>query len=976
MIKSFHALRPLALALFGALLFAGPVTSWAQEVAQTQPMEKIEVTGTAIRRTDTETPSPVQVITADEMKKSGYTTVSEVLNSITANNQGTLSQGFSGAFATGASGVALRGLTVGATLVLIDGHRMAPYPLGDDGQRSFVDLSSLPFDAVDHIEVVKDSASALYGSDAIAGVVNVILKKTYKGGSVSAETGWANQSGGKTNRVSAIYGFGDLDADGQNMFFNVEYRHQDPILVSDRPSIRRADYTNEGGQNLAFGSYNPAHVGTPMSTTGYFIDPNSTSTAPYGNFVFLPGCNLAALTANKCLVNPTWLQVIPETENLNLFGRFTRKLGGDWELSLAASMFQSKDVVVPNYIGPFSTQTTPLTPAPIGPALGVSPGPNGPIVHQFQLSGPYLAPVPASLAGQFAGGVAPGTLEPIQITLADLGPAVSHATTQTYRLVGDLKGSVLNWDVNATYGWTAAINEVVDYGDPNYQRLYQVLANGTYHPGLAASHNNPAIYNYIAPPIDSSFKDYLWFANLHTSRDLFNLWGGPVGFASGVDFFYRNMDSVPSSQTTNAVQPSTASTFFAIGTQNDVSVFGELNIPVIKALELDVSGRYDHYNTYGSSTTPKAGFKFKPIDQVLVRGTYAKGFRAPNPIESGNSAAVGFFTVFNDPILCPNSASATSPGNFPSQCGLQSTNVTTGTPGIQPETSVSYTAGLVLEPVRQVSASADFFDIKLSNQIVSGLGVTGVTQTLNRGTPAQEQYVCAAADVGVVPGCAAVGQQVLRTTPVGLFAYFSTPYVNLNSTHVRGIDFGLNTKFDLSEWGKVTTELMWSHLLEYLYTTPGGTVDLAGTHGPSVISGDTATPRNRAKFILAWESGPYSVTGTMNYTGPYSVVDPSLATSTDCVGSLNNTFTVGGPAFPGGTTPPSKYCTVSSFTDFDLYLRWNPDKHWSLHSTIRNVFNRAPPVDLQSYGSFNFNPSLHMDGAIGRFFDFGASYSW
>src|SRR5262249_28746316 len=155
--------------LTGAVVLGGVGAASAQEVSQTQPIEKIEVTGSAIRRADTETPSPLQVITADQLRESGYTTVSEVLRSNSANGAGTLSQSFNFAFAGGASGVSLRGLSVGATLVLIDGHRMAPYPLSDDVQRSFVDVSSIPFDAVESIEVVKDGASARYGSDAMAG---------------------------------------------------------------------------------------------------------------------------------------------------------------------------------------------------------------------------------------------------------------------------------------------------------------------------------------------------------------------------------------------------------------------------------------------------------------------------------------------------------------------------------------------------------------------------------------------------------------------------------------------------------------------------------------------------------------------------------------------------------------------------------------------------------------------------------------
>ncbi|HEX8785353.1 MAG TPA: TonB-dependent receptor plug domain-containing protein, partial [Telluria sp.] len=163
----------------GALVATLPAmaqTTTDQTSSAQQTPQRVVVTGSLIARTDQETASPVQVLTAADLKQSGYTSVSDVLRDITANGQGTLSQSFNRAFASGASGISLRGLTVGATLVLIDGHRMAPFPLSDDGQRPFVDISNIPFDAVDHIDILKDGASSTYGSDAIAGVVNVILK--------------------------------------------------------------------------------------------------------------------------------------------------------------------------------------------------------------------------------------------------------------------------------------------------------------------------------------------------------------------------------------------------------------------------------------------------------------------------------------------------------------------------------------------------------------------------------------------------------------------------------------------------------------------------------------------------------------------------------------------------------------------------------------------------------------------------------
>jgi iron complex outermembrane receptor protein len=169
-----------ALGAGSTLLIAAP--SQAADIS-------VSVTGTNIRRADTETASPVQVLTAEDLARSGYTSIAEVMRDVTSNGQGLLSQGFNGAFAGGASGVALRGLTVGATLILVDGRRMVGYPLADDGQRNFVDVSSIPFSAVERVEILLDGASAIYGSDAIGGVVNFIMRKNFTGTRLMAQGG-------------------------------------------------------------------------------------------------------------------------------------------------------------------------------------------------------------------------------------------------------------------------------------------------------------------------------------------------------------------------------------------------------------------------------------------------------------------------------------------------------------------------------------------------------------------------------------------------------------------------------------------------------------------------------------------------------------------------------------------------------------------------------------------------------------------
>src|SRR5271155_251212 len=163
-----RSIRVTALAAIAATPFCLSGLALAQTAdTEDQGLQEVVVTGSLIHRTDTETPSPVQVMSAEQIQQSGYTDISEILRNITANGANTLSQSFGQAFAAGASGVSLRGLTVGDTLVLIDGQRMTAYPLPDDNQRSFVDVSAIPISAIDSIEVLKDGASALYGADAI-----------------------------------------------------------------------------------------------------------------------------------------------------------------------------------------------------------------------------------------------------------------------------------------------------------------------------------------------------------------------------------------------------------------------------------------------------------------------------------------------------------------------------------------------------------------------------------------------------------------------------------------------------------------------------------------------------------------------------------------------------------------------------------------------------------------------------------------
>lgn len=221
----------------GTLLLVGAVAStsaFAQEQEKATNLDRITVTGSNIPRTNTETPSPVQVVTRQEIDRTGKTTVAEYLQTLTADGSGSIPKTFGNGFAGGGAGISLRGLGAGSTLVLLNGRRMATYGLADDGQKVFTDLSTIPLDAVERVEVLKDGASAIYGSDAIAGVVNIILRSDFQGAILRASYGLSGDSDGDAKKATLTAGTGDLATDGWNAFFSLDVAKTDAIKISDR----------------------------------------------------------------------------------------------------------------------------------------------------------------------------------------------------------------------------------------------------------------------------------------------------------------------------------------------------------------------------------------------------------------------------------------------------------------------------------------------------------------------------------------------------------------------------------------------------------------------------------------------------------------------------------------------------------------------------------------------------------------------
>jgi iron complex outermembrane recepter protein len=944
-----------ALAGLPALAQEATSSSSSSSSSSQQSLQEVVVTGSLIKRSDTETPSPVQVITSEQLTNSGFTQVSDVLRNLSANGAGSLSQGFGQAFASGASGIALRGLSVGDTLTLIDSERMVSYPLADDGERSFVDVTAIPFNAIDSVEVLKDGASAVYGADAIAGVVNIKLKPTFVGAQLTAEAGASQHNDGWTYHAGAIVGWGDLSSDGYNMYMALDFHREELIWGSSRSGA----WTNlnwsglPGGVNTTPGAVGSQGLVYPDSTTGYTI--NQSTGAVNG---YLPGCSAALQAASRCTFSfPGQLQ--PATEQTNFLTKFTKALAADWQFVVTASIFDS-----------VAQQTAPPSEPAFGHLLQQTGAENGslPLIAWGPSTPIHINNYPALLLPGTSPLSPTGTTSGLVYSFPDIGPWVINTDTQTYRLFGDLKGTAAGWDLDASVGIMYAKMSLDFDGGLIPTAMQTALNNGTYVP--QAGNNNIAI---VAPEASSTPTSTLDLIDLHGTRSLFQMPGGPLNLAVGAQYFHKAVNDQDPGLITQGIQEGI--TNFTVGSQDDTAGFIELNGKPIKMLEVDAAVRYDHYDTYGGSATPKFGLKFTPIEMLTLRGTWGKGFRAPSISESGNSGiAFGEGNGF-DPVLCPNGTPNVK-GTFNNWCSYPITGIEPGNPNLKAVTSTNATIGVIFEPIKEFNASVDWYRVQLNNDILSAT-VGGLSNFASLVRGSQETIpVCTNTTTGGVP-CTTVNQ----LTPVGAPVYLNFPYLNAGSTKTSGIDVEMQGHFDLGDIGRLTAQVDYTYISQYEITVAGATFDVDGTHGPSGVSGDTGNPKQRAVASLTWDKGPATATLTANYIGAFKITDPSTGFDT-CLTALQTSGDGYGAALASSVTALpaawNTYCTVHHFTSLNLYGRYAVTDHLAVHASITNLANSQPPVDLETYGGgalYRYS-TLDQDGAIGRFFMLGATLTF
>ena len=904
----------------------------APDTKDQAPLGTITVTGSALPRTDTETPSPVIVIDAVAIKRSGLTTVADVVRSISADNSGTIPTAFSVGFAAGSSGVALRGLTVNSTLVLIDGRRVASYALADDGQRSFVDLNTIPLSAVDRIEVLKDGASSLYGADAIAGVVNIILKHDSQGLEASAEIGNSQHGGGFEKRVNGSWGAGNLDSDRYNAYVAFEYQGDNRIATSARGfPFNTADLSSIGGNNLIggqpaltggsiYGSVTPGTLGTPGNlNTGVPISANPIyqplrPCGPGSNLVNDPDNNLGGGAGSYCTQNfARYIDDQPAQERIGLYGRFTVKLNDYTEAYLNAGYYQNR-VTADGGFSQIQTSTPNNTNAiALPPTLpDGSLNPNDPFAAQ----------------GQYAL---------INYAFGDI-PGGSQYLNHVIRAVAGIKGTLGDWNYDSAVVVNHTWLKSDLFGFINYNQLISDVTNGTYN-FVDPAQNSSAVRAALSQTLSKTSTSDMDSIDFRANRPLFDLPGGPLGLALGGEVRHEAQNDPDLNPNTLYQGLGVAHT---IGSRNVAAVYAEVDAPVWKTLEIDASARYDHYNDFGGAFDPKFGLKWTPIEQLALRGTYSRGFRAPSFSENGSSASEGFISYTpTDPgfVAAHNNDGYTAP------YALALAN--SANPNIGPERSRSATFGAIFQPTSWLNGSLDYYAIKKTGVIVQ----SDPTVALNdyfAGTPLPPGYVV----IADVP-------DPLNPNALARPIVVSAPYVNANSLRTDGLDLDLRAKFELTANSQFISDLTATKIFSWSMHFPDGTSQqYVGTQGPYILSSGAGTPRYRANWANTVIWGPLEATATIYYTSGLFMSAPDIVP-----GCFSTNYTTGAN-FPNN-------CRMASFTHADLTGIWHYNEHIDFSAGVLNLFDRKPPLDPIDYAGFNYNPTYAQAGIIGRFFKLG-----
>jgi iron complex outermembrane receptor protein len=834
---------------FGGLAALAPA-AFAQD---DQSVQRVEITGSSIKRIDAETAVPVTVIKADDLKKQGITTVDQILQVISSVQVSIGTSQVVGAGTGGASFADVRGIGANKTLVLLNGRRIA----NNAFDSSAPDMNMIPFAAIERVEVLRDGASSLYGTDAIGGVINFITRKDYRGGTITLGFDNPIHPGGNAHNGNIGFGLGDLQKDGVNVFGFVDFNKQDAI----------------GGTQRPFNTRIPGGLSPTPFPANYYQDGDSGNPAAPG------GCTLPHLTPDTdspldCFeTTSSFVNYTPSSERISALAHASFKLGEDHTAGLEGFMSQNTthSVIAPvPYGGLFMNRLRPDgTPNPYYPG---NPGsgftPNIPLSPTYTEDG---------ITDDPSTGILPGFIH-VKWRDLDNGSREGIDVNEQYRVTGYLEGRIGEWDYNTAIALNH--NSVKDSlaGYSNGDIISQGMLDGVINPfGEQDAAGAALIQSAGVAGLLQTATGTVQSIDGHASRDLQDWFGAgrPAAVAFGGEArheVFQQRANTPFAEqvvSSTGIDPNT----YNAGWRNVYAAFFELNIPVIKSLDFTVAARYDNYSDFGSTTNPKFSFRWQPNKVVLLRGSYSTGFRAPSLYELNSAPAFTNTDQQDDPVNCPGGVPA--PGKpSAANCNQQFQTLFGGNKELKPEKSKNATLGIVLEPLKDFTAEADLFMVKFKNQIgavdTDTIFADPVTYaSLFHRNPAGNLSTDGSSCPG--PNCGYIDQRT----------------VNLGGIDTNGIDFAFGYRTNVGSYGKMNFGLQstWIHKYEYQNIDGAPWLNELGvfTNGGPIF-------RWQHNAEINWNLEPFSVGVAGHYKTGYLDEDPTRRVSDYATFDLFGTY--------------------------------------------------------------------------------------
>ena len=668
--QSPFKLRLLHVALATAI--AMPAVSFA---AEEEEVNKITITGSHIKRNDIEGPSPVTTITSEDIENSGVTDLISLFAKLPMAGQGTFStQGNSSDdTANGGSSVSLRGLGADSTLILVNGRRVSVSPFAKTIDTAFVDINNIPIAAIARVEILKDGASATYGSDAIAGVINVILKDDFEGVQISLKAGTTADGGGDETGFSLLWGNSNSKS---SHTFILDYLKKDEILYADRDYSRSANQAGLRPNDPDAIDFRSSS-GIP-GTIALRSDPTVRIPDTFGNDV----CPAADIVGTLCRYDyAPFMSMVPQTERISF-----------------------------NYAGKYeiADNMTAFTELNGQNSRSLIRGAGSPSFNELFMDGDNanhpFANDPSSLYYQ----------EDLTMRrrMVDIGNRVKINDTNYLRAVAGVEGAMDEWDweVAVSYISSHSVERGVD-GFPNSLRAQQAIDNETWNP-FEPSSNSQAALDFIETQTTRIGKSTNKTIDGHISGPVMAMEHGDLMLGVGAEFREESIRDNPDDQFLRGNVFGTEATQ-ANASRDNTSIFVELGVPVLENLELQLALRREDFSDFGSTTNPKVAFRWAPNEDIVVRGSYGTAFRAPSLHQ------LGLGRTDESPSLI-DTVRCAAVGNVNNACVPQEyTAVFEGNPELGPEESDSYNFGVVFQATDDLSISVDYYSYAITDIISS-----------------------------------------------------------------------------------------------------------------------------------------------------------------------------------------------------------------------------------------------------------------